>query len=134
MRSPLLRASPQGGIEQVQSIVSKGLGAIHGQVGIPQQLAWRHLRIAERDPHAGTDRDRQTVYGYGTFQTVEDRAGECNRFLGILGRLDQDHELILAQAPGELMARRRGHCGLDATTSRSRVAATPNRKSVGGAA
>ncbi len=84
---------------ETAEIAALGLGPIHGAVGLAHQLR-PGLAVAriERDAEAGGDRDLLVVDRRRRRHRVEQLAGDQSGVLGLGQVLDQDRELVAAEA------------------------------------
>ena len=94
------------GLEDLVVALAVLLGHVHGRVGVAQQLLGvglaDHRGVAEGDPDAGRDRDVAVLERDRGLQGVHHALGDLDRLHLVLGLVQQDRELVAAEAGGRV--------------------------------
>ena len=91
-----------GGLEQAVAALALGLGDVHRGVGVADQLVGVGgvPRLDDRDAEAGADDQVVVVELERAAERVEDPLGGLDRRLRVVDVLEQDRELVAAEAGG----------------------------------
>ena len=93
-------------VEQLVPVAAESLRLVHGDVGVaPQRHRVGHGRA--RDPDAHRRHDRRAGDGQRGAEGAEHAVGVEDRVVGIVHRVEDDHELVAADACDRVIAQNR---------------------------
>src|ERR671924_190744 len=98
---PLEDALVHGGLEDPVAALAVPLGHVHGDVGIPEELLGvvrRDLAVGEADPEARPREDLLRVDLELRLERLEDPVGDVRRLLEVSDPVEEDRELVAAEA------------------------------------
>lgn len=83
---------------ELHLVAAEFLGAVHGLVGVPQQIVGRARVVrVDRDPDAGADHDLVLAHQHRLLQCLLDALGNAQGVVGAAQRLGHDGELVAPQ-------------------------------------
>jgi hypothetical protein len=86
------------GVEDRVAALAVGLRAVHGDVGVAHHLVRRRVRGGDRDPDRRVDEQLAPLQLERDLQRRQDALGDHRRLAGVADVVEQERELVAAQA------------------------------------